>query len=234
MRKLFLFIALLFCAVIVFAQEVSMARLLYQGHGSYRIVSASGLVIYIDPYAGDGYSMPADFILVTHEHPDHNKVDLAAKKKGCLVFHAKNFMSGDRYGEARFNGIKIQAVPAYNQNHRPEDGVGFVITLENGLKLYCAGDTSYTDFMQDEMPFMKIDYALLPCDGVYNMNAEEAARCAGIVGARFSIPVHTKPGALFDPVVAQQFAAALDLKKTDILILKPGEEVNLIKDSSRN
>ena len=27
-----------------------MAELLYQGHGSYRIVSNEGVVIYVDPY----------------------------------------------------------------------------------------------------------------------------------------------------------------------------------------
>ena len=30
-----------------------MAKLFYQGHGSYRITSNDGRVIYIDPYAGD-------------------------------------------------------------------------------------------------------------------------------------------------------------------------------------
>lgn len=33
-----------------------MAELLYQGHGSYRIVSNEGVVIYVDPYAGEGLS----------------------------------------------------------------------------------------------------------------------------------------------------------------------------------
>ena len=31
-----------------------MAKLLYQGHGSYRITSSDKFVIYIDPYAGNG------------------------------------------------------------------------------------------------------------------------------------------------------------------------------------
>ena len=53
-----------------------MAELLYQGHGSYRIVSNEGVVIYVDPYAGEGYDMPADIVIVTHEHSDHNQVDL--------------------------------------------------------------------------------------------------------------------------------------------------------------
>ena len=57
-----------------------MAELLYQGHGSYRIVSNEGVVIYVDPYAGEGYDMPADIVIVTHEHSDHNQVDLVTLK----------------------------------------------------------------------------------------------------------------------------------------------------------
>ena len=35
------------------------AKLLYQGHGSLRIVTADEKVIYIDPYAGEGYEYMA-------------------------------------------------------------------------------------------------------------------------------------------------------------------------------
>ena len=49
-----------------------MADFLYQGHGSFRLVSDAGCVIYIDPFAGEGYDLPADLVLVSHEHGDHN------------------------------------------------------------------------------------------------------------------------------------------------------------------
>lgn len=55
-------------------EDTEQARLLYQGQGSIRIVSPEGKVIYIDPYAGTGYDLPADLILVTHDDPDHNKI----------------------------------------------------------------------------------------------------------------------------------------------------------------
>ena len=48
--------------------------LLYMGQASIRIVTETGHVIYIDPYAGNQYELAADLILVTHEHVDHNKV----------------------------------------------------------------------------------------------------------------------------------------------------------------
>ncbi|MBQ9959178.1 MAG: MBL fold metallo-hydrolase, partial [Oscillospiraceae bacterium] len=57
-----------------------MAKLYYQGHGSFRLESDGGKVIYLDPYAGDGYDLPADLILVTHAHEDHNCVHLIEKR----------------------------------------------------------------------------------------------------------------------------------------------------------
>ena len=44
------------------------AELLYQGQASMRVVTDEGKVIYIDPYVGEGYDLPADLILVTHAH----------------------------------------------------------------------------------------------------------------------------------------------------------------------
>ena len=56
-----------------------MAELLYQGHGSLRFQTNKGTVIYLDPYAGEGYNLPADLVLVTHGHHDHNVITLPAK-----------------------------------------------------------------------------------------------------------------------------------------------------------
>ena len=39
-------------------------KLLYQGHGSLRITTTDGKVIYVDPYAGKGYEPAADLILI--------------------------------------------------------------------------------------------------------------------------------------------------------------------------
>ena len=73
-----------------------MAKFYYQGHGSYRITSDEGVVIYVDPYAGDGYDLPADLIIVTHEHTDHNQVQLVNLKKDGVILrqidlHKENY-----------------------------------------------------------------------------------------------------------------------------------------------
>ncbi len=55
--------------------EMGAAKLLYQGHASMRITTVEGKVIYVDPFAGEGYDVPADLILMTHGHYDHTQTD---------------------------------------------------------------------------------------------------------------------------------------------------------------
>ncbi len=196
-----------------------MARLLYQGHGSYRIISKDNVVIYIDPYAGEGYEVPADLILVTHQHRDHNQLQLVAKKPTCTIIQDTEALLDGQYQSFEVLGIHIQAVAAYNKNHKREDSVGYIVTVDS-VKVYCSGDTSTTEEMKD-MAAMNLDYALLPIDGIYNMDAREATICAELINAKHSIPIHMKPGALFDRKLAETFTA----KKR--LIVEAGEEIEL-------
>jgi L-ascorbate metabolism protein UlaG (beta-lactamase superfamily) len=197
-----------------------MAKLLYQGHGSLRLTSADGTVIYIDPFAGSGYEKPADIILITHQHADHNQTDLVTQKPGCTVISNEDALAGGKHNTFIVGGIEIEAVEAgYNQGHTPQDSVGFIITID-GLLLYFAGDTSTTPQMA-EFAARKLDYAFLPGDGFYNMNLEEAAACAELIGARHNVPIHLKPGELFDREMAEQF------KGPNSMIIEAGEEVEL-------
>ena len=196
-----------------------MAKLTYQGHGSLRITADSGRVLYLDPFAGEGYDLPADLILVTHDHHDHNRVDLPAQKPGCEIITFREALAGGEYHSFLRDDFSIRAVPAANKNHNPSCCVGFVIEVD-GKKIYAAGDTSITRAM-DGFAALALDWALLPIDGVYNMDPEEASRAAALIGAAHSVPIHMKPGALFDEEMAARFDAP---GKT---VLHPGETIEL-------
>lgn len=196
-----------------------MAKLLYQGHGSLRITSEAGQVLYIDPYCGSGYELPADWALVSHEHGDHNRLDLLIMQEHTRVLRAADLLKDGVYGCVEADGIRVQAVQAYNKNHDRNACVGFVLRLD-GVSLYIAGDTSTTEQMS-EMASWGLDYALLPMDGKYNMDVEEAMACAKQIAAKHSIPYHMIPGGLFDQRIAESFMVP------GRIILKPGEELQL-------
>ena len=194
-------------------------KFLYQGHASYRITAADGRVIYVDPYAGSGYDKPADILLVTHQHEDHNKTELVTKKPLCKVITNAEALAGGKHNTFDVGGIIIEAVEASNKNHNPMECVGFILTVD-GIKIYIASDTSRTKSMEG-FAARKLDYALLPIDGFYNMDLDEAAESAKLIGARVNIPVHMKPGELFDRERAEAFNAP------GRLIVAAGEEIEL-------
>lgn len=202
-----------------------MAELLYQGHASYRIQTNSKMVIYIDPFAGSGYDLPADIVLITHDHFDHSQIDLVEKKPDCIVIDNNNAReSEDEYNVYEINDVTIEAVPAYNHYHPKDFGVGYVISFDD-RKLYITGDTGNIEEAKN-LAEANIDIVFVPCDGTYTMNLEEAKDFSYKVNAKFSVPVHTSPqskdgGEFYDRAIADQYDG---LNK---LIIKPGENIIL-------
>jgi len=196
-----------------------MPKLLYQGHGSFRLTAGDGVVAFIDPFVGAGYDVPADMVLVTHQHDDHNQVDLITQKPGCTVITNVEALAGGKHNTFSSHGVTVEAVEASNKNHPPDQCVGYILTVD-GLKLYFSSDTSKTAQMAD-FASRKLDYAFLCGDGRYNMGLAEAAECAELIGARHNVPVHLKPGELFDRNMAERFEAP------GRLIMEAGEEIEL-------
>ena len=200
------------------------AKVLYQGHGSVRFTTAEGKTIYVDPFMGDGYDVPADLILITHGHYDHTQTQLiTTKNPDCRTITFTEALSGGTHQTFDLGYVKVEAVEAgYNKNHDVKQCVGYILTFSDGVKVYVSGDTSTTKDMET-FAAKNLDYAFFCCDGVYNMNMEEAIACAKLVGAKHSIPYHMVPANEngFDQSVAEQFDVP------GRIILKPGEELVL-------
>ncbi len=207
-----------------------MASLLYMGHGSLRLTTASGKVVYIDPFMGadELYAAPADLVLVTHQHYDHNQTDKMPHAPGCALWQntdahptsttylTKSFLNGE---------LSAEAVEAYNSHHSKDECVGYVLEVD-GLRLYFAGDTSETAQMHADLRLRALDWAFLPGDGFYTMNVDEAAKVANYLGAQcHAVPIHLKPGGDYDEAKARRFAR---LASNHVLV-RPGETIELTR-----
>ena len=166
--------------------------LTFIGHASMKMKTKDGTVIYVDPsYEGD-YTEPADIILITHTHEDHNKPEIVTKKDTTVILKSSDMLISDGenldYQEQTINDVTVRAVPAGGGQHNINDCVGYLIMFD-GIKLYHAGDTAKLDSMAD-LAKENIDYAFLPVDGIYTMNGKVAMECANMIQAKHSTPIH--------------------------------------------
>lgn len=127
-----------------------------------------------------------DIILVTHQHPDHNRIDLPPIKENCTIIQNQDALFDGTYRRFELGGIVIQAVEAYNLVHSKRKCVGYLVTVDY-KKIYFAGDTSRTKQM-DTFAKENIDYAFLPTDGFANMGPRGVAKCSHIIKAKHTIP----------------------------------------------
>jgi L-ascorbate metabolism protein UlaG (beta-lactamase superfamily) len=178
------------------------------GHGTL-MFTFSGKIIHIDPvfrYANYTKMPKADLILITHEHGDHLD-DVAIQdltKEGTeIICTSKCLEQLNTEGSIimkngdieTVQGIKIEAVPAYNIKHmRSEnspfhpkgEGNGYVLTFGD-KRVYVAGDTENTP----EMKALKnIDVAFLPMNLPYTMTPEMVADAAKTFKPRVLYPYH--------------------------------------------
>jgi L-ascorbate metabolism protein UlaG (beta-lactamase superfamily) len=67
---------------------------------------------------------------------------------------------------------------------------GFVVELENGRRLYHAGDTALFGDMRLTGDLHRPDVAFLPIGGHYTMDPPAAARAVELLGATTVVPIH--------------------------------------------
>ena len=178
----------------------------FLGHASL-MLSWNDKIIHVDPVSceADYRMLPgADMILITHDHGDHLDVNAvqcvktaAAKVVGTpgveKQLHGIVVMKN---GETRtVDGLKIEAVPAYNIKHMRAPGMpfhprgignGYVLTFGD-KRVYLAGDTENIPEMKE---LKDIDIAFLPMNLPYTMTPEMVADAARAFRPKILYPYH--------------------------------------------
>lgn len=177
------------------------------GHGSV-MFEYNGKIIHVDPYSAvaDYSKLPdADLIILTHEHGDHldaNAIKEIQKESTKFIMSPTcNSILG--YGDVisngestSFEGISIDAVPAYNIVNKRPDGIfyhpkgvgnGYVFTFGD-KKVYVAGDTENIPEMDSLKG--KVDVAFFPKNLPYTMTDEMFVDAVRKVSAKYVYPYH--------------------------------------------
>ena len=181
-------------------------KITFIGHGTL-MFTFGGKTIHVDPVTAeaDYTTLPkADVILLTHNHPDHldtQALDVLRTDKTVLVLNeacAAQVKGGIvmKNGDVEtIEGLKIEAVAAYNIVHMRSEGMpfhpkgvgnGYVITFGD-KRVYVAGDT-------ENIPELKelkgIDIAFLPMNLPYTMTPEMVLDAAKTFMPKILYPYH--------------------------------------------
>ncbi len=190
------------------------------GHAAFRIDTPGGKRVYVDPWlqnpnCPDDEREPeqVDLIALTHGHEDHlgQTVELA-KRFGCPVIGLVELRgwlvsqglpedpteAGNKGGTIEKAGIKVTFTDAKHSSSVYQDGTflylgepaGLVIEVEDGTKVYFAGDTCVFGDMALIGRIYEPDIAVLPIGGHYTMGPREAAVALELLGTGRCIPCH--------------------------------------------
>jgi len=225
-------------------------NLTWLGHATFRVDTPGGKRVYIDPFLNGNPKCPeneveperVDAIGITHGHGDHvgDTVDLA-KKHSCDVV-APVELAGwlgqqgvekthdpNKGGTVALDGVKFTLTNAFHSSST-DDGTytgepcGIVLELEDGTKVYFAGDTCVFGDMQLIGRLYSPDVAVLPIGGHYTMGPKEAALALELLGTKRCVPCHfgTFPILAGTPQELKQLAPDFEVAEID-----PGASIEL-------
>ncbi len=137
-------------------------------------------------------------------------------------------------------GIKVTAVHAEHssiyvwrntatgkdETHPGGEPVGWIIELENGFRIYHAGDTGVFGDMKLIGERYKPDLALVPIGGNFTMDPADAAWAVkDLLKPRAVIPMHYGANPLAKGTAAQ-FTGAMGTSDVKVIVATPGQPLN--------
>jgi L-ascorbate metabolism protein UlaG (beta-lactamase superfamily) len=193
-----------------------MATLTWLGHASFRLDTAGGKRIYVDPFLS-GPTCPenekssdrADAIYVTHGHGDHSAdvVNLqnatGATVLGMVELMAwysqngiaeDNLLAFNKGGTVEVDGVRYSMTNAFHSSSAPDgtytgEPTGVVIRVDD-TSVYFGGDTCVFGDMALIARLYEPKVAVLPIGDHFTMGPEEAAVALELLGHPRCVPCH--------------------------------------------
>jgi L-ascorbate metabolism protein UlaG (beta-lactamase superfamily) len=165
-------------------------RIHFYGHATVHVTGEQGESILIDPYsAGERFRYeprfdPAEIVLVTHEHGDHNNV--------AAVPGSPRVVRGAGTHEA--NGIAITGIASFHdreQGARRGPNTIFVLDLD-GVRLAYFGDQGVELDDDQYAQLAGTNVMIAPVGGRSTLEIPEMSEMVARVAPNVMIPIHFK------------------------------------------
>jgi L-ascorbate metabolism protein UlaG (beta-lactamase superfamily) len=218
------------------------------GHGTWKVRTASGKDMLIDPFVMSNPVAPdhlkkvdrLDIMVVTHGHGDHtaDMIEIAKATSPTIVttYEIGNWLGKQgitdkvvgfsKGGTFELDGITFTMVHAEHTSSMPDgsyagEPVGFVITFENGFKIYFSGDTDVFGDMALIAELEQPEVAFLSIGDFFTMGPRRAAKAVELLGVKTVVPMHfgTFPALHGTPAQLEE------LSGVRVLDIKPGDEI---------
>jgi len=225
-------------------------RMRWLGHACLLFQSDGGTVL-IDPFLSSNPTAAAkpeelnpDFILVSHGHGDHlgDTVPIAQRTgatvianyeiAGWLQKHGVQSTHGMQHGGGhQFPFGRVKLTLAFHGSQLPDgsDGgnpCGFLITFQDGKKVYDAADTGLFGDMR-LIGEEGVDLALLPIGDNYTMGPDDAVRAVKLLAPKRVVPIHYNT---FDLIRQDPRAWAEQVRRQTPaapIVLSPGDWIDV-------
>jgi L-ascorbate metabolism protein UlaG (beta-lactamase superfamily) len=146
-------------------------------------------------------------------------------------------ISMNKGGTVEAAGLKVSMTPADHSAGDWDGGgettrylgepAGFVVEMENGFRIYHAGDTAVFSDMALIRELFRPDLALLPIGGHFTMDPVGAAIATELLGVRHVLPIHWGTFPLLSGTPAQlRDAIAARGGTAEVIDWAPGDTVS--------
>jgi L-ascorbate metabolism protein UlaG (beta-lactamase superfamily) len=172
------------------------------GHACFLITTVAGAHILIDPvnpkvgYPVTAHSVQADLIFVTHNHFDHNWLDLAVNQSNVVKpMEHPGYEDGyfDYQPGAEKHRINFRSIFSYHDNNEGKDrGNNTIYVIDvDGLRICHMGDLGQNELTKKQLELIgKVDVLMIPVGGFYTIDSKTAAHIANELHAKWVFPMH--------------------------------------------